>query len=126
MPNDGREQVFSEAEIIKKLQDEYPKWTFFDGHICRVYKTHNWKSTLMVVNTVGHLAEVAWHHPDMRVSLQAVEVRLMNHAAKGVTGKDFELARKLDEVICWRPDREDGALTGTPEAARFAYIDHDT
>lgn len=80
----------------------------------------------MVVNTIGHLAEVAWHHPDMRVSYKSVEVRLMNHSAKGITGKDFELARKLDEVICWRPDREDSALTGTPEAARFAYIDHDT
>ena len=39
----------------------------------------------MVVNTVGHLAEAAWHHPDLNVSYAFVTVKLMNHAAKGVT-----------------------------------------
>ena len=27
----------------------------------------------------------------------------MNHAAKGVTDKDFHLAKKIEEVVMWQP-----------------------
>ena len=71
----------------------------------------------MVVNTVGHLSEAAFHHPDLTVSYAFVIVKLMNHAAKGVTNKDFELARKIEEVIQWQPGEEESSLTGTPSDA---------
>ena len=57
----------------------------------------------MVVNAVGHLAEAAWHHPDMTLSYAWVEVRLMTHTAKGITDKDFELAARIEDVVQWRP-----------------------
>ena len=69
----------------------------------------------MVINTVGHLAEAAWHHPDIAASYAWVEVILMNHAAKGVTDKDFELAKKIEDVIQWQPGSEGGAFEGTPQ-----------
>ena len=78
----------------------------------------------MVINTVGHLAEAAWHHPDLTASYAWVEVRLQNHAAKGITDKDFELAKKIEEVVLWQPGKEGGALEGTPTDQRFAYIDY--
>ena len=59
----------------------------------------------MVINTVGHLAEAAWHHPDITASYAWVEVRLQNHAAKGITDKDFELARKIEDVVQWQPGK---------------------
>ena len=77
----------------------------------------------MVINTVGHLAEAAWHHPDINASYAFVVVKLMNHAAKGVTDKDFELAKKIEEVVMWQPAAEqDSALQGTPDDPRFKYI----
>jgi 4a-hydroxytetrahydrobiopterin dehydratase len=80
----------------------------------------------MVINTVGHLAEAAWHHPDITASYAWVEIRLQNHAAKGITDKDFELAKKIEDVIHWQPGKEGGSLEGTPEAdQRFAYIKYD-
>ena len=81
-------------------------------------------NTLMVINTVGHLAEAAWHHPDLTASYAWVEVRLQNHAAKGITDKDFELAKKIEDVVLWQPGKEGGALEGTPADQRFAYIDY--
>ena len=68
----------------------------------------------MVINTVGHLAEAAWHHPDITASYAWVEVRLQNHAAKGITDKDFELAKKIEDVVHWQPGKDGGALEGTP------------
>ena len=79
----------------------------------------------MVINAVGHLAEAAWHHPDITASYAFVIVKLMNHAAKGVTDKDFELARKIEEFVHWQPGEDGGALEGTPRDQRFRYIKYD-
>ena len=126
MSETTKEKVYSEAEIAERLEKELPKWRYENGWIRRKYKTHSWKSTLMVINTVGHLAEAAWHHPDITASYAWVEVRLMNHAAKGITDKDFELAKKIEDVVQWQPGSEGGALEGTPATdQRFAYVKYD-
>ena len=126
MAEASKERVYSEEEIASKLQTELPHWYFEDGWIRRKYKTGSWKGILMVVNTVGHLAEAAWHHPDLSVSYAFVIVKLCTHSAKGITDKDFELARKIEEVIQWQPSKQGGALEGTPnEYQRFKYIKYD-
>jgi 4a-hydroxytetrahydrobiopterin dehydratase len=115
--------VLTEAQIAARLQHELPRWCFEHGHIERVFKTAGWKASLMVVNAIGHLAEVAWHHPDLAVSYASVTVRLMTHDAGGITGKDFELARKIEEVVMWRPGQQPGsALEGTPNDERYACV----
>jgi 4a-hydroxytetrahydrobiopterin dehydratase len=126
MSEAAKERTYSSAEVEARLKQELPRWRLEDGWIRRTYKTNSWKGTLMVINAVGHLAEAAWHHPDITASYAWVEVRLMNHAAKGITDKDFELAKKIEEMICWQPGKEGGALIGTPqEDMRFAYIKYD-
>lgn len=119
------EKTYTEDEITAYLNENLPHWWYEDGWIRRKYKTHGWKSTLMVINTIGHLAEAAWHHPDLTVSFAFVVVKLQNHAAKGITDKDFELARMIESVIQWQPGTEGGALEGTPGDARFRYIKYD-
>jgi 4a-hydroxytetrahydrobiopterin dehydratase len=115
--------VLTEAQIATRLPQELPRWSFTNGHIERVFKTAGWKATLMVVNAIGHLAEVAWHHPDLAVSYASVTVRLMTHDAGGITDKDFELARKIEEVVMWRPGQQPGsALEGTPNDERYACV----
>jgi 4a-hydroxytetrahydrobiopterin dehydratase len=121
-----KDETYTQEEIEARLKEELPNWYYEDGWIRRKYKTSGWKGTLMVVNTVGHLAEAAWHHPDLTVSYAFVIVKLMNHAAKGVTDKDFELARKMEEVIMWKPSAAEGSsLEGTPDDPRFKYIKYD-
>jgi 4a-hydroxytetrahydrobiopterin dehydratase len=121
----ANDKTYTEAEIQTRLNEELPKWFYENGWIRRKYKTYGWKGTLMVVNTVGHLAEAGFHHPDLTVSYAFVTVKLMNHAAKGVTNKDFELAKKIEEVVMWQPGLEDGDLPGTPDDPRFKYIKYD-
>ena len=110
----AKERTYSDAEVDARLKAELPQWWLEGGFIRRKYRTHSWKGTLMVINTVGHLAEAAWHHPDIYASYAWVEVRLQNHAAKGVTDKDFELARMIELVVQWQPAKAGGALEGTP------------
>ena len=119
-------EVYTAAEIAARLQQDLPTWTHEDGHIRRKYQTSGWKGTLMVVNTIGHLAEAAWHHPDLEVSYPSVTVKLMNHSAKGITNKDFELAQKIEGVVMWQPAKQAGAaLEGTPEDAQHRYIKYE-
>jgi 4a-hydroxytetrahydrobiopterin dehydratase len=50
----------------------------------------------------------------------------MNHAAKGITEKDFALAKRIEEVVMWQPGAEEGsALEGTPDDPRFKYLKYD-
>jgi 4a-hydroxytetrahydrobiopterin dehydratase len=67
----------------------------------------------MLVNAIGYLAEAAFHHPDLSVTWARVVVKLTTHSAGGITDKDFALARRIEEVVMWRPAPE-GALAGTP------------
>lgn len=120
------ETVYTPEQVAEKLAAELPGWRFEDGWIRRTYRTNSWKGTLMVINAIGHVAEAAWHHPDLTASYAWVEVRFMTHSAKGITGKDFATARKVEEVVQWQPAREGGPLEGTPaDDLRFAYVKYD-
>src|SRR2546421_6418870 len=107
-----KEKTYPEAEITEKLRG-LPGWYFENGMLRRNYKTDGWQTTLMLVNAIGFFAEAAYHHPDLSVSWGKITVKLSTHSAGGITDKDFELAKKIDDAALWRPSG--GSLTGTPE-----------
>jgi 4a-hydroxytetrahydrobiopterin dehydratase len=106
-----KEPTYNEAQIAERLT-ALPGWYYEDKLIRRVYKTDGWPTTLMLVNAIGYLAEAAYHHPDLSVTWGRITVKLSTHSAGGITDKDFELARRIEDVALWRPTG--GALTGTP------------
>jgi 4a-hydroxytetrahydrobiopterin dehydratase len=110
--NKPKPKVYSDAEIQVKLK-ELGDWYLEDGWIRRKYNTDGWPTTLMLVNAIGFLCEAAWHHADLSVTWGKVTVKLMTHSAGGITDKDFELARKIEDTALWRP-APGSALEGTP------------
>lgn len=120
----GKEKTYAESEVRYRLADELPQWRFESGHIERVYRTSGWRSSLLAANAIGHLAEVAWHHPDLVVSFRTVTVRLMTHDANGITDLDFALAKKIEDLIGWRPAKEGSPLPGTPDSPQFKYLEY--
>ena len=122
-----KERTYSEDEIKARLARDLPHWWLEGGWIRRKYRTQQLERNTDGDQYRRSLAEAAWHHPDITASYAWVEVRLQNHAAKGITDKDFELAKKIEEVVHWQPAKNGGALEGTPNKdARFAYIKYDT
>ncbi len=107
-----KEKTYDEAQIAERLAS-LPGWFFDGGWIRRHYKTDGWPTTLMLVTAIGYCAEAAYHHPDLTVTYARVTVKLSTHSAGGITDKDFELARKIEELALWRP-AAGGALEGTP------------
>jgi pterin-4a-carbinolamine dehydratase len=122
MSESSVERVYSQPEIAARLAAELPGWYYEAGAICRRYRTGGWRASLMVANAVGHLAELAWHHPDLEVTYPAVTVRLTTHSANGVTDKDFSLARRIEQWVRWRPGAEDTGLEGLPAEPHLAYV----
>jgi 4a-hydroxytetrahydrobiopterin dehydratase len=103
---------YTEDQIRAKLGG-LPGWYYEDGWIRRQFKTDGWPTTLMLVNQIGFLAEAAWHHPDLSVTFAKVTVKLMTHSENGITDRDFDLARRIEEAALWRPG-QGSSLEGTP------------
>jgi 4a-hydroxytetrahydrobiopterin dehydratase len=113
------DRVYTESEISEKLREPgLTGWYLEEGWLRRKYNTDGWPQTLMAVNSIGYLCEAAWHHADLAVTWGKLWVKLTTHSAGGITDKDFELAKKIEEVVLWRPGG--GALgAGCPQ--KFVY-----
>jgi 4a-hydroxytetrahydrobiopterin dehydratase len=112
-------KVYTPEEIADKLKAlGLQDWYMEDGWLRRKLNTDGWPSTLMAVNTIGYLCEAAYHHADLNVTWGKLWVKLMTHSAGGITDKDFELARQIEDVVLWRPTG--GALEGTPNKFVFS------
>jgi 4a-hydroxytetrahydrobiopterin dehydratase len=111
---ESKERTYAEAEIPAKLQEHgLPDWYLEEGWLRRKYNTDGWPTTLMLTNAIGFLCEAAYHHADLAITWGKLWVKLKTHSAGGITDKDFALAKKIEEVVLWRP-APGGPLEGTP------------
>lgn len=94
--------VYSSDEITAQIASRgLSHWYLEDGWLRRKFSTGGWPITLMLVNAIGFLAEQSWHHPDLNVTWGKVWVKLKTHSAGGITDKDFELARRIEDLARW-------------------------
>jgi 4a-hydroxytetrahydrobiopterin dehydratase len=105
--------VLTEEQLNEELKS-LPGWEIKEGWLRRQYKTPGFPHTMMLVNTIGYLAEAAWHHPDLSVGYAAVTVKLQTHRVKAITPNDIELARRIHETVTWKPAPGE-ALDGFPK-----------
>ncbi len=106
-------RLLSDEELQTALK-EMPGWEVRDGWLRKTYQTPGWGHTLMLVNTIGYIAEAAYHHPDLAVGYAQVTVKVQTHKVRGLTRLDLELARRVDEVALWKPE-QGSALDGFPK-----------
>ena len=70
-----------------------------DGNAIRKRFTfRNFNEAFGFMTRVALFAEKRDHHPDWRNVYRTVEVELSTHDAGGLTAKDIELARTMDEA----------------------------
>lgn len=109
----ARDEILDQAALASILES-MPGWEVRDGWLRRAYVTPGWPHTLLLANTIGYLAEAAWHHPDLALGYAQVTVKLQTHRVRGITQHDIELAKKIDEVALWKPPAG-AALEGFPK-----------
>jgi 4a-hydroxytetrahydrobiopterin dehydratase len=86
-----------QAELDRALGD-LPGWTVKDGAITKTFKHDSFPEAVVFVNAVAHLAELANHHPDIDIRYSNITLALVTHDQGGITNKDVELARRIEEI----------------------------
>lgn len=86
------------SEVRRALAD-LPGWSRHRGAIRRTYRFADFPEAIRFVNAVARLAERANHHPDIEIRYNQVTLRLTTHDAGGLTEKDFELARAIEQRL---------------------------
>ena len=69
-----------------------------NGEIEKTFVSAGFQQSLLFVNSVGLLAESKNHHPDILIQWNKVRLCLITHDSGGLTEKDFELARLINQL----------------------------
>jgi 4a-hydroxytetrahydrobiopterin dehydratase len=76
-----------------------PAWELDGKEIGRTFEFESFPEAIDFVNEVAGIAEDAGHHPDIDIRYLRVSLRLTTHSRGALTGKDFELARRIDNFV---------------------------
>ncbi|WP_395107130.1 4a-hydroxytetrahydrobiopterin dehydratase [Actinomadura sp. SCN-SB] len=90
-------EPLDDAAITGRLR-ELPGWTRDGGQIRRRVRAPSFMAGIELVREVARAAEDADHHPDIDIRWRTVTFALSTHSAGGLTGKDFDLAARIDEI----------------------------
>jgi 4a-hydroxytetrahydrobiopterin dehydratase len=75
-----------------------PGWALRGNEIVRTFTHRDFRGSMAFVNQVAEAAEAAGHHPDIDIRWNKVTLALSTHAEGGMTGSDFALAARIDEL----------------------------
>lgn len=87
-------QLLDDEEIQEELPDGWER----DGdEITKTYSFDDYLKGIDFVTKVGEVADEEFHHPEIRIRYDEVEVRLTSHDAGGITDADIRLANLFDD-----------------------------
>ena len=83
---------------IKTALASVPDWKQEDSSITRTFQFKDFPAAIKFVDTLATIAEKEYHHPDIDIRWNKVRLVLSTHDAGGLTEKDFNLAKKFDDL----------------------------
>ncbi|HEX8550483.1 MAG TPA: 4a-hydroxytetrahydrobiopterin dehydratase [Abditibacteriaceae bacterium] len=72
-------------------------WTQYNDEIGKTFLFADFGDAMVFVNRVAELAQEANHHPDIDIRYNSVKLALSTHSEGGLTKKDINLARQIEE-----------------------------
>ncbi|MFB6102390.1 MAG: 4a-hydroxytetrahydrobiopterin dehydratase [Haloplanus sp.] len=85
--------VLDDDEIERRLPEGWER----DGdEIVRVYQFDDYLNGVTFATQVAEVADEEFHHPEIIIRYDEVEVRLTSHEAGGITDADIRLAGLFD------------------------------
>ncbi len=74
-------------------------WSEVDGKLTKAFTFPAFLEGISFVSRVGLLAEELDHHPDIDVRWRTVTLAVNTHdAGNAITAKDFDLARRVEQL----------------------------
>lgn len=89
--------ALSGSDVTERLS-ALPEWTLDDGKLYREFVFADFVRAMGFMTSAAIVAEKMNHHPEWFNVYKTVRVHLTTHEAGGLTGLDFELARKMDAL----------------------------
>lgn len=87
-------------DAMKEALDKLKGWNFESDSLIKEFELKDFTAALGFVTQIGVNAEKADHHPNILMhSWNKVKITLSTHDEGGVTEKDVELAKKVDELL---------------------------
>jgi 4a-hydroxytetrahydrobiopterin dehydratase len=74
-------------------------WERADGALRRTVKFPAFLEGVEAVRRVAELAEHKDHHPDIDIRWRTVSFALVTHSAGGITDKDLQMAKTIDQLL---------------------------
>jgi len=91
-------KALTEKEINERLK-EFDGWDYGDNAIHTSLEFETFKDAFSIMTRIAFEAEEMGHHPDWSNVYNKLHISLNTHDAGGVTDKDFELAKVIDQLI---------------------------
>lgn len=85
-------------QTVRALLENFENWEFENDGIVKKFQFKNFIDALGFIVKVGVIAEKMNHHPELFNVYNKVSIRLTTHDVKGVTTKDFDLAKAIDAI----------------------------
>lgn len=76
----------------------HPAWTIDGENLSRTFEFSDFVQSIGFVSKVARSAEEAFHHPDIDIRWNRVTIRLSTHDEGGLTAKDTNLAKAIEEL----------------------------
>jgi len=89
--------TLSDEEIGERL-GELEGWERDGEAITKSFDRGDFVGSVKFVDSLVGPAEEMNHHPDIAISWSEVKVTLSTHSEGGLTGNDFELAKRIDAL----------------------------
>ncbi len=91
--------ALTNQQILEQLKS-LKNWIYVNNSISKEYEFKDFVDAMSFVNSVALEAEKMDHHPDILIyGWNKVKINLSTHSAGGVTEKDFQLAKKIEERL---------------------------
>lgn len=90
-------KTYSEESIQSQLK-ELKDWQFINNGMEKKFTFLDFTQALGFIVRVGVMAEKRNHHPELFNVYNKVTIRLTTHDANGVTDKDIDLAKAIEQI----------------------------
>jgi 4a-hydroxytetrahydrobiopterin dehydratase len=99
VPCEGTEKPFTWDQINHYMTFLNEPWGVIeDRTITKEFKLASFMKSIEFVQEIAKIAEEEGHHPDIYIFYKTVKIELSTHAIKGLSEKDFILARKIEDL----------------------------
>lgn len=88
-------ELLSDDEIEQQLPTDWGR----EGHeIVNVYEFDDYLEGVSFAAECGEIADEEFHHPEICIRYEEVEIRLTSHEEGGITEKDVDMAELFDDA----------------------------